>query len=67
MRSRLAAWHERRPEVAIPVYCVAAGFVATVAGAAASLLVQDVTAKIAVWMAVSAVLAVVAGCVYPVG
>ena len=47
-------------------YSVGAGLVATAAGAAASLLVSGTTAKIIVWAVVTAVVAVVAGCVYPV-
>ena len=66
MRTRRAHFGQS-PSRVIPVYCVASGFVAMVAGAAASLLASGPTAKISVWVAVSAVLAVVAGCVYPVG
>ena len=61
------AWCEQRCPLTFPVYCVTSGFVAMAAGAAASLLVSGQEARLAVWMAVTAVVGVAAGCLYPVG
>lgn len=48
------------------IYCAGSGFAGAVAGAAASLLASGTTAKVIVWAAVTAVVAVIAGWVYPV-